>query len=297
MVDLSFYAVTYYELAQPPLTDLRLHARWNRENLTSPGEPHPSWKRLGEMSLCGWTCQNRDRWIGRPRTESIFSVRAGTQHAGGAGTHLIDGEDDAVRVEHRHRGLLQRRLVLLSTFSAPTHGCMFCTQLAGRASACRFHVTIDAVLPSRSGATMDHGIANEIVADYASAAYRYQAEPHQLLRLPSVEQRRPTSAAANVAQSLVVLARRPRPGSGAYDGWPDAVTPGVHSSRRRWAGHVSALLYRFTVCADHPTPSTSICSRFLGDRVPAARVMDCGCGPGRIEYAELLRWSEAICSP
>jgi SAM-dependent methyltransferase len=64
-------------------------------------------------------------------------------------------------------------------------------------------------------------------------------------------------------------------------------------SARQWAGHVSALVYRWTNVGVSRRADADLFS-FLGTRLVGAHVLDCGCGPGMLTEALVRRGAARV---
>jgi hypothetical protein len=64
-------------------------------------------------------------------------------------------------------------------FAAPFHGVVVKDEARGRIAAYRWHLPDPIPFHSSLQVTLEHGHANEELADYATVAYWYQAEPHR----------------------------------------------------------------------------------------------------------------------
>lgn len=206
-VDPLFYQITLLELTGPG-TELRFHAHWRRENPTSAGTSYTILKAEGSGHYVGCFVflQNREWWL-RPSVRAAFPYGFGLGMLEGREHIRVDGEDvpsiEGTGTEDYFNGGWYFRG---GTFSAPTHGCTMRDFISGRVSAYRFD--LDAPLPFRRSVeiTLDHGIDNSLICDYASVAYWYQEEPHPTFApLPDVRARRPRSPVASRIQAATII--------------------------------------------------------------------------------------------
>jgi len=210
VADPVFYAVTYDELEEPHPGDLRLHARWNRENPTPAGTPYTILRTSGRGHYVGarLDMQNRQRWVGLAPSRAVFPFGLGFGMLEGPERIFVDGEvlpsiSGTGTEDYFNAGWY----FASGTFCAPTYGCTVHSWPMGRVSAYRYDVAAPVPFSSSILVTVDHGMDNVVAADYASVAYWYQAEPHPPYPpLPSPQDRRPAFPRSNVAQSLVILA-------------------------------------------------------------------------------------------
>jgi len=76
-------------------------------------------------------------------------------------------------------------------FAAPFHGVVVKDEDRGRIAAYRWHLPDPVPFRSSLQVTLEHGHANESLADYATVAYWYQTEPHDpFAPLPPPDERR-----------------------------------------------------------------------------------------------------------
>ena len=87
LVDPLFYAVTYYELPEPPQTQLRFHAQWRRERPTSPDRPYTILEAAGQGHYVGarLDLQNSENWLRRHPAKAVFPY--------GLGLGMLEGQE------------------------------------------------------------------------------------------------------------------------------------------------------------------------------------------------------------
>jgi hypothetical protein len=209
-IDPVFFNITYYEYDEPPPTDLRFHARWNREPETQPGVSYTILDTAGRGHYvgCRLDLQNRQWWLKPPIEEAIFPFGAGFGMLEGGERIYVDGESTpSIRGTGTEDYFNAGWYYYLGRYSAPTHGCVTRDWPRGRVSAYRFDVETPVPFRKSIRVTMDHGFRNDVATDYASVAYWYQTEPHRSPPpLPPPAARRPRVPIGNVIQSSVVLA-------------------------------------------------------------------------------------------
>lgn len=210
VIDPIYFSITYQELPAPPPTDLRFHARWNRQNPTDAGQPYT----ILEVDGAGGhyvgarlDMQARHWWLRRSFAEMAFPHGFGFGMLEGVERVRIDGETDPSIVGTGTEDFFGAAwYYTMGTFSAPTHGCTVRDWVRGRVSAYRFDV--DAPIPFRESirVMIDHGIDSCIPTDYCSVAYWYQPEPHRPVRpLPPSSERRRRSWATQAVQTVPIL--------------------------------------------------------------------------------------------
>lgn len=210
LVDPVFYAVTYYELPEPPPTALRFHCHWRRERSTAPGRPYTILEAEGQGHYVGarLDLQNAETWLRRPPVQAVFPYGLGLGMLEGQERFWVDDDDESPSVlgtgteDFFNAGWY----FLGGRFSAPTHGCTVRSMLTGRVSAYRFDIHAPTPFRQRIRVTLDHGFDNLVAADYSSTAYWYQQEPHRPYpELAPPDERIPAPVWPNVSQSTTVL--------------------------------------------------------------------------------------------
>jgi hypothetical protein len=209
-IDPLYYQVTWTELDAPLESGLRFHARWRRESPTALGLPYTILEANGSGHYvgCHLFMQNREWWLRPPWREIAFPRAFGLGMLEGRGSVFVDGEErPSIRgtgTEDDFGGgfyyLPARR------FGGPYHGCTLRDYLRGRFAVYRFDVNSPVRFTRSLRVTLDHGIHNELSADYASVAYWYQTEPHSGTSSGEMPAREISSASGNLAQSGLVFA-------------------------------------------------------------------------------------------
>lgn len=208
-VDPLFYAVTYYELPEPPPTPLRFHCQWRRERPTAPDRPYTILEAVGQGHFVGvrLDLQNADTWLGRAPVRAGFPYGMGLGMLEGQERIWVDDDEVPSVLGTGTEDFVNAGWYFLGgRFATPTHGCTVRSWLTGRVSAYRFD--LDAPTPFRRQirVTLDHGLDNLVAGDYASTAYWYQQEPHRPYpALAPPEERAPDSVWPNLAQSGAAL--------------------------------------------------------------------------------------------
>jgi len=208
-IDPIFFNVTYYEHDAPPLTPLRFHAQWRREELTQPNVPYTILKAQGDGRYigCRLDMQNRQWWLKLPIGAAVFPYGFGFGMLEGPEQIRVDGESEpSVSGTGTEDYFNAGWYYYLGKFSTPTHGCLVRDLINGRVSAYRFDVSAPVAFKQSIEVTMNHGFVNEVATDYASVAYWYQTEPHlRMPPLPEPNARRPRLPIANAVQTLSIL--------------------------------------------------------------------------------------------
>ena len=210
VVDPFLYAVGFYERAEPPATDLRFHAQWHRSNPTLNGEPHTVLRAAGRGHYVGvrMDMQNRHWWLGRAPNEMVFPFGMGFGMLEGQESVYVDGDTTPSIAGTGTEDYFNAGWYFFpGRFTAPTHGCLTRNWFTGRVSAYRFDVYSPVPFTEEIRVMLNHGIDNNISADYTSVAYWYQAEPHQpFAALPPPRDRGLTPVVTNVAQTSLLVA-------------------------------------------------------------------------------------------
>jgi hypothetical protein len=212
VVDPFFYNITYREMPEGPPSDLRFHALWRRENPTRSGVPYTilNAEGSGHYVGCHLNMQNREWWLRPPIRDISFPRGFGLGMMEGWETITRDGETEpSVRgtgTEDYFNGAWYY-LPKGGRFSAPYHGCILRDLLRSRIAVYRFDMSAPVPFSRSLRVEIRHGFYNELACDYSSTAYWYQAEPHRPFpELQPVNLRHPQPAAANLAQSALLLA-------------------------------------------------------------------------------------------
>jgi Protein of unknown function (DUF2961) len=212
VVDPFFYNITYQEVKDGPPSPLRFHAQWRRENPTRRGVPYTilDAEGSGHYVGCHLNMQNREWWLRAPVREVKFPRGFGLGMMEGWETIYRDGEiEPSVRgtgTEDYFNGAWYY-LPEGGRFSAPYHGCIVRDVLRSRIAVYRFDMSAPVSFSHSLRVAIGHGFYNELLCDYSSTAYWYQAEPHRpFAELPRGDLRQPHPATVNLAQSAMVLA-------------------------------------------------------------------------------------------
>jgi hypothetical protein len=212
VVDPFFYNITYQGLPDGPPSPLRFHALWQRQNPTQPGVPYRILNAGGSGHYvgCHLHMQNREWWLRRPVKAISFPRGFGLGMLEGWETIYRDGETEpSVRGTgtEDYFGGAWYYLPGHGQFSAPYHGCILRDLLRSRVAVYRFDLSAPVSFSRSLRVEIGHGFANELLCDYSSTAYWYQAEPHRTFdQLQPVQQRQPQPATGNVAQAALLLA-------------------------------------------------------------------------------------------
>ena len=195
-VDPLFYAVTYYELPEPPQTKLRFHCQWRRERPTAPDRPYTILEAAGQGHYVGarLDLQNSENWLRRHPAKAVFPYGLGLGMLEGQERFWVDDDVSPSVLGTGTEDFLNAGWYYLGgRFSTPTHGCTVRSWLTGRVSAYRFDIHAPTPFRQHIRVTLDHGIDNIVQADYSSTAYWYQEEPHRPYpMLASSHERSPT---------------------------------------------------------------------------------------------------------
>ncbi len=149
------------------------HAFWNRKIKTDKPENYTILEAEGKGHVVGlnMNMQSYNRslgylegdemiWIDGEKNPSIYGT--GTEDYFTSGWYFKDGE-----------------------FSAPYHGLILKDDKNGRIAAYRLHIPDPIPFQKSIKFTMEHGHANESIADYSSTVYWYQKEPH--MKFPDIK--------------------------------------------------------------------------------------------------------------
>ena len=173
------------------------HAWWHRDPRTSSPEPHTVLDAVGSGRFAGLSlnAESSDQGLFYLEGDEIFTVD-GEPRGQGTGT-----EDYFNGGWYFDQG----------AFAAATHGVVVKDDERARIAAYRWHIFDPIPFHDSIRIELEHGHANEVVADYATVAYWYQTEPHaRLPALPHADERRIQDvrlpAAAIPAESLALMA-------------------------------------------------------------------------------------------
>jgi len=201
-IDAFYYNIDILEVDRLPDDVATFHASWRRDRRTTRAEPHLALSARGRGWFVGlqlhaeshagrlWFLEGDEIFHidGEPRGQGT-----GTEDYFNAGWYFESGE-----------------------FAAPYHGLILKDEERARIVAYRWHLPDPIPFQDSIRVELEHGHANESVADYATMAYWYQVEPHAPLPLlPPADQRRALSVkippGAVPAESLAIETRNGRP--------------------------------------------------------------------------------------
>ncbi len=153
------------------------HAQWTRDPRTTSPRPHTLLEARGEGQLVGVSlnAEGYDDSFGYLEGDESFWIDGefrgqgtGTEDYFNGGWYFQDGP-----------------------FAAPFHGVVLMDPERGRVAAYRWHLPDPVRFRDSIRVELEHGHANEAVADLASVAYWYQTEPHRPFPpLPQPDDRR-----------------------------------------------------------------------------------------------------------
>jgi len=176
-VDAFYYNVDIERPAPLPDTVATLHAWWHRDPRTSRRAPHLVLAAQGRGRFVGMSlnAQSTNGRLWFLEGDEIYHVD-GTFRGQGTGT-----EDYFNSGWYFDQG----------PFAAPFHGLVVKDDSLGRIAAYRWHLLDPIAFHDSIRVEIEHGHANEEVADYATTAFWYQTEPHAPLPpLPPPDARR-----------------------------------------------------------------------------------------------------------
>lgn len=163
-----YYHIDYQKLAEPLETNVAyFHANWRRDIRTESKSNYVVLEAEGEGHFVGLNM-------------SMQGYDGGLQYLEGDEMVYVDGEMQPSLYgtgteDYFTSGWYFNR----GEFAAPYHGLILKDDSLGRIAAYRFHIQ-DAIPFKKSiRFTIEHGHANEEIADYSSTAYWYQKEPHK----------------------------------------------------------------------------------------------------------------------
>ncbi|NIR46798.1 MAG: DUF2961 domain-containing protein [Gemmatimonadetes bacterium] len=179
-IDAFYYNIDMVEVNDPPGDGLRFHAWWNRDSRTTSETAHRVLAAAGRGHVVGLSmnAESHAGDLGFLEGDEIFYVDGefrgmgtGTEDYFNGGWYFDQGE-----------------------FAAPYHGVVVKDDERARIAAYRWHVPDPIAFDDSIRIELEHGHANEEVADYATVAYWYQTEPHAPLPpLPPADDRRALS--------------------------------------------------------------------------------------------------------
>jgi hypothetical protein len=163
-----YYHINYRQLEKPlPPGTAYFHAQWRRDPRARPDSNYTVLEATGRGHLVGVNL-------------NMQGYGNGMQYLEGDEMVYVDGEKEPSiygtgTEDYFTSGWYFNR----GEYAAPYHGLILKDDSLSRIAAYRFHIP-DAIPFTRSlRFTIEHGHANEEVADYSSTAYWYQLEPHQ----------------------------------------------------------------------------------------------------------------------
>lgn len=176
-VDAFYYQIGLVEPDRLAADVPTFHASWRRTRRTSAATPHEAVAAQGRGVFVGLSLNAEsygdNLWFleGDETYEVDGEIRGrgtGTEDYFNGGWYFNEGP-----------------------FAAPFHGVVLKDETRGRIAAYRWHLTDPVRFHDSLRITLEHGHANEEVADYATVAYWYQREPHRPLpQLPEPLARR-----------------------------------------------------------------------------------------------------------
>ncbi|HSG81317.1 MAG TPA: glycoside hydrolase family 172 protein, partial [Gemmatimonadota bacterium] len=176
-IDAFYYNIDLAQVSALPGAVATFHAWWHRDPRTTDPAPHLVLNAKGRGNFVGLSMN----------TES---------HAGNIG--FLEG-DEIYYVDGEFRGMGTGTEDYFNggwyfdqgEFAAPYHGVVVKDEEMARIAAYRWHLADPIMFRDSIRVELEHGHANEEVADYATMAYWYQTEPHEPLPpLPSADERR-----------------------------------------------------------------------------------------------------------
>jgi hypothetical protein len=179
-IDAFYYNIDLVQVDDLPNDVATFHAWWHRDPRTTSPEPHLIIDAKGSGYFVGLSMN----------TES---------HAGHIG--FLEG-DEIIYIDGEFRGMGTGTEDYFNggwyfdqgEFAAPYHGVVVKDDDLARIAAYRWHVPDPIAFQDSIRIELEHGHANDEVADYATVAYWYQTEPHASLPpLPPPDARRTLS--------------------------------------------------------------------------------------------------------
>jgi len=176
-IDAFYYNVGWVGTEAPPRDVRTFHAWWHRNPRTADTVPHLVLDARGRGIFAGLSlnAESYDDRLWFLEGDEAFVVD-GSFRGQGTGT-----EDYFNGGWYFDQG----------PFAAPFHGVVVKDEERGRIAAYRWHLPDPIPFHSSLQVTLEHGHANEELADYATVAYWYQTEPHRpAAPLPPPDERR-----------------------------------------------------------------------------------------------------------
>lgn len=194
-IDAFYFNIDLEKVDVLPDEVATFHAWWNRDPRTTRPEPHLVLDAQGRGYFVGMSlnAESHSGWLSFLEGDEIFTID-GEFRGQGTGT-----EDYFNGGWYFDRG----------PFTAPYHGLVVKDDSLARIAAYRWHIPDPISFRESVRIELEHGHANQEVADYATVAYWYQVEPHSdLPPLPPADERRALAVkippGAIPADSLVV---------------------------------------------------------------------------------------------
>ncbi len=176
-IDAFYYQIGLVQLERMSGDMPTLHVWWNRTIRTDRAEPHVAIDVRGSGRFVGLSLN----------AESYLNT---LDFLEGDEAYVVDGEfrgQGTGTEDYFNSGWYFDR----GTFAAPYHGLVMKDESRGRIAAYRWHIPDPIDFAESLRVELEHGHANEEVADYATVAYWYQREPHvSLPPLPPADRRR-----------------------------------------------------------------------------------------------------------
>ncbi len=271
-IDAFYYNIDLVEPDRLPRPLATFHAWWHRDPRTSSPLPHTVLDAVGSGHFVGLSlnAESPDEGLSYLEGDEMFTVD-GEFRGQGTGT-----EDYFNGGWYFDQG----------AFAAATHGVVVKDDARARIAAYRWHIFDPIPFHDSIRIELEHGHANEVVADYATVAYWYQTEPHApLAALPPADARRvqevPLPRAAIPAESLAVTVDPSAPGR--FSVTVDPPRPDRYAVRVYPRGGPGGASATFRV-AGRPARTVSLEAEERGTRLPAVTLDTIAAtGPVRIE--------------
>ena len=214
-IDAFYYQIGLIETDRLPRDLPTFHAWWHRDARTENPTPHLVLDATGQGQFVGlsFNAESYRGDLGFLEGDEVFVVDGEYR---GQGTGTEDYFNSGWYFQH-------------GTYAGPYHGLVVKDEARGRIAAYRWHIADPVPFRDSIRITLEHGHANEEVADYATTAYWFQTEPHDPLPpLPAPHARRVldvkippgavmrSSLFASTADSVTVV-RAPAPRPDRYD--------------------------------------------------------------------------------
>jgi len=175
-----YYHIDYYKLNKRPGYPLYFHSSWSRDYKTTGDSNFVALKAEGKGHFVGMN------FNGQPYNKSLFYLE-------GDEMIYVDGEKRPSVCGTGFEDYFTSGWYFKNgEYSALWHGLIQLDEKTGRVSAYRHHIP-DAIPFDKSiKVTYEHGTENEAIADFSTAVFWYQDEPHRKFdQLPCAGQRKP----------------------------------------------------------------------------------------------------------